>query len=51
MEIVRTFFEDKLIDYGIHQYDLDIEILPAGAYHLTITSSQAQSVQKLIKLD
>ncbi|NRA11259.1 MAG: multicopper oxidase domain-containing protein [Crocinitomicaceae bacterium] len=50
-EIVRTFFEDKLIDYGIHQFDLDIEILPAGAYHLTITSSQAQSVQKLIKLD
>lgn len=50
-QIVHTYFEDKAIDFGIHRFALNMEGVAAGSYFLSISSSQTQSVRKLIKIN
>ncbi|PCJ64095.1 MAG: copper oxidase [Bacteroidetes bacterium] len=49
-QIIRSYFENKSIKFGIQQFELNTKNIPAGTYYLSISSSQAKSVQKLIKL-
>jgi len=49
-QTVKTFYENKTIGVGSHNFTLDIEDISSGFYFISIESSQARSIKKLIKL-
>ena len=50
-QVLKTYFKNKSINLGTHQFHLNTEGITAGVYFLSISSNQSQSIKKLIKIN